>query len=57
MRLTLEITGEGAAFDEAPATELARLLDGVARRIRYGEDGGSIRDANGNTCGHWAVRD
>jgi hypothetical protein len=56
MQLTLTIDAAGEAFTDEPATELARCLDRVAGRIRTGATEGNILDANGNTCGSWAVR-
>lgn len=52
MKLTLKLDGDGAAFEDEPATELARILEDTARRIRdNGQTHGSLRDVNGNTCG------
>ncbi len=43
-----------AAFDETPATEIARILRDIARKVEQGESfGGRIRDVNGNTIGLW----
>jgi len=52
----IEITIEtgNAAFDDEPATEIARILRKLADRFeRDGAlpDGLPLQDANGNTCG------
>ena len=49
----LHVLMDNAAFDDAPATELARILRNAASRI---EDGGildyaSLFDLNGNAVG------
>lgn len=55
MRLRLEITGDGEAFDDAPATELADLVHQVATEIEIGRFGATVLDNQGNACGSWAV--
>jgi hypothetical protein len=61
--IRLEITTSGAAFDGAPASEVARVLDMLARRIRAdlivpGDDR-PIYDINGARCGaiEWTLDD
>lgn len=53
---TLEIDTGNAAFADAPATEIARILREVARTL---EDGGYtaklLHDVNGNCVGSWRV--
>lgn len=53
----LEIATDNAAFEDAPARELARMLRDVAKRIENGHlsavAGGNILDVNGNTCGYF----
>lgn len=48
---------ENAAFyDEdkhAPATEVAQILEEVARKVENGYTGGKVQDMNGNTIGEW----
>lgn len=53
-RITIVIETSNAAFDDEPSTELALILEHVARRFRHGElqDGARLIDSNGNTCGH-----
>lgn len=50
-----EFITDNAAFDDAPASETARILREIARKIEQAADlgGGPVRDANGNTIGHW----
>ncbi len=52
-----EFDTDNAAFDDAPASEAARILREIARKIEQGEDlgGGKIKDVNGNTIGHWEL--
>lgn len=58
----LEFSMVNEAFDE-PATEIARILRDVARRVKNGElpqgdDTGfglPVQDANGNTVGNWKI--
>lgn len=53
----LEIRCEGAAFGGSVSTEVAEILQGVARSIEHGQDlerGAFIHkvfDSNGNHCG------
>lgn len=58
--IKIEINEDGAAFDEAGASELARILRELADRFEH--DGGpdtswpiSVRDINGNNVG-WVCR-
>jgi hypothetical protein len=46
---------DNAAFEEQPATELARILRHIARAIERGDFQGQAVDANGNTVGSWLV--
>lgn len=52
-----EFSTENDAFADAPAHESARILREIADKLERGESlgGGAIRDANGNTCGHWEM--
>lgn len=53
MRFTVMIQCDGAAFEDDPAAELARLLGVVAERSVM-SPAGRLLDANGNQCGTWA---
>lgn len=56
MRFNLSsIDCDNAAFEEEPASELARCLRAVADAVADGDTSGSVRDINGNTVGSWAV--
>lgn len=51
-----EFSTSNAAFDDAPATEAARILREIARKIERGEAfDGQVRDANGNRIGAWSM--
>lgn len=42
---------DGASFEDAPATEVGRILRETASRVEDGETDFTIRDANGNSIG------
>jgi hypothetical protein len=46
-----------AAFDEAPASEIARILRHVAKAVERGDERGQLVDVNGNTVGSWRVEE
>ena len=50
--ITITIETDNAAFDDFEE-EAARILNDLARRVKYGSKGESIpiRDINGNTVG------
>lgn len=59
IQFRLQIACDNAAFEDGMATELARILRDVARRIESGEDCGSfvsVRDVNGNVVGSFALK-
>ena len=49
--ITIEINGGGAAFEEQPRAEVARILRELAIDIELGVDRTTLRDVNGNKCG------
>jgi hypothetical protein len=65
MKFTLEIDLDNAAFDSADfgserfGPSIAYVLKTVAQRLdnlgSVGDMRASIRDVNGNTCGHWQI--
>ncbi len=56
MKAKIEIEMSNAAFEEAPASELARILRELANRVEGdGDELGLIRDINGNTVGKFEV--
>lgn len=61
MRLTIEITMEGAAFEDRGPAELKQALDNVFLDFTYprniAEPFGILRDSNGQRCGRWSVSD
>ena len=51
------ITTGNAAFDDEPASEIARILRNLAERFEHdGIPPEAIRDANGNVCGSVEVQ-
>jgi len=60
MRCEIKIEMDNAAFDDGPATELARILSELAKccaddfRLGVGFDQ-SVRDLNGNTVGRMRI--
>lgn len=55
MMFSCDIGMEGSAFDDAPATELARILREMATAIEEGVGSGRCIDLNDNTVGAWKV--
>ncbi len=56
MKAHITVTMENAAFEDAPASELARILRELANKIeRNGPDACKLRDINGNTVGKFVV--
>lgn len=57
MKLTITIQMDNAAFEDAPACELGRILGGLVDDLKNGQelqkagDVVSLRDINGNTVG------
>jgi hypothetical protein len=52
---SLIIATDNAAFDDAEASETARILRAVADYLESGYLDGKARDANGNTVGEWRL--
>jgi hypothetical protein len=60
MKLIIEIKMDGAAFEELPGSEVARILRQWADRLdncdfMSGKD--NLRDINGNICGFVKVEE
>ena len=65
MKFTLEIDLDNAAFSaghslQRDGAEIARILNRLANLAESSgpmreDDGGKLRDLNGNTCGHWQI--
>lgn len=51
MKLILTIDGDGAAFDEDRAAEVARILRAAAAKFENGSTDFSLLDINGNRVG------
>jgi hypothetical protein len=56
MKFNLEINSEDDALaGNEGRLELARILRDVADRVLRRENGGKVRDENGNSVGRWSV--
>lgn len=54
--IKIRIDTANSAFDEAPATEVARILRDLAECFEQGDEvEGALRDINGNFCGEVIV--
>lgn len=54
--LTIKFKTDNAAFSDDVGGETARVLRQIADKIESTRDGsGHVRDANGNTIGHWSL--
>lgn len=49
--ITISIENSGAAFDDEPNIEVARILRELARSIEQGVERTKLYDINGNKCG------
>ena len=63
--IKLEFKTDSAAFDDLPATEIARILRDFAMKIERGDFAcpssggiamGTLRDTNGNCVGTWSIK-
>lgn len=57
MKFSMQFDGDNAAFDDAPASEIARILRHAAKAVERGDFQGQAVDANGNVVGSWIVTD
>ena len=62
MYLEIRIEMDNAAFEDMPEvgirpSEAERLLRSVGVRISQGETSGKIQDINGNSCGHFEIKE
>lgn len=55
-RITVTLRTGNAAFDDHPATEVARILRHAADLIEQGREGEHLRDRNGNTVGSITIK-
>ena len=51
MKAVIEIEMDNAAFEDSPASELARILRAIAAKVANGETEIVARDINGNSVG------
>ncbi len=51
----IEFATGDAAFSEDPATEIARILERLAKKVREGDFDGPIMDLNGNRVGSMTI--
>ena len=54
-QFTCTIDLDGAAFEDAPRTELGRILREIADDYAEGRSYGLVSDDNGIRCGRWEV--
>lgn len=54
--LEILISTENAAFEDSPASEIARILRELADCFEQGDPPERLRDVNGNTCGTVKVK-
>ena len=55
MKATITIEMDNAAFEDGPATELARILRALAKRVSDGPDYVPLMDVNGNKVGEFVL--
>lgn len=59
MNIKITINCDNAAFEDAPATEIGRILRNLASDIEDGDhlEGCRLADSNGNTVGTFDILD
>lgn len=55
MNAKIKILMDNAAFEDQPATELARILRNLAEKIESGTCACTLYDLNGNSVGRFEV--
>ena len=55
MKLRIELDMDNDAFRNRMATETARILSEIARKIKNGATEGKAMDLNGNGAGQWEI--
>lgn len=55
-RFELSLKTGNAAFEDQPASEIARIIKDAAERIENGEFEGNLYDINGNRVGCFFVK-
>lgn len=56
MKAEIVVRMDNAAFEEAPASELGRILAAAIIRIEQGDSDFPLKDINGNTVGSFNIR-
>ena len=54
MKFSIKFDTDNAAFDDAPVTEIRKILRKIGIAAQYGITEGPCRDTNGNTIGRWS---
>lgn len=57
MHAKITIQMDSAAFDDLPATELARILRDLAKHVEAGDTDRRLMDTNGNTVGRFEIHE
>lgn len=57
MTAKITITMDNAAFEDEPASELARILRDLAKHIEAGDTERRLMDSNGNHVGTFKIQD
>lgn len=55
VKFNVSLDSSNAAFQDGVITEIARILDGIVDKMWNGQEGGPVRDSNGNKVGEWNV--
>lgn len=58
MKFLMSVDCDNAAFTEGGLPdELGSIIEGVAEKIRHGQNAGNLRDSNGNRVGAFSVEE
>ena len=55
VKFNVSLDSSNAAFQGGVITEITRILDGIVDKMWNGQEGGPVRDSNGNKVGEWNV--
>ena len=55
VKFNVSLDSSNAAFQDGVITEITRILDGIVDKMWNGQEGGPVRDSNGNKVGEWNV--
>ena len=56
VKFNVSLDSSNAAFQDGVITEITRILDGIVDKMWNGQEGGPVRDSNGNKVGEWNVK-